>query len=183
MSEYNAQAEKFLKDTDTVFSAKFLEYNKYFPDDKEKRDIYEIRLQRGYRSYTFRFGQSKADSGFKLVVYSRGSAKGKEIKYPWQDDAITQSKGSVVKFKQYCIEKFGSMGNLTIINPVPPSAYSVLAGMTKNDAGIFEDFCSEYGYDTDSIKASKIYDRVLYEWNNLKMLFTDSEIEQMQEIN
>ena len=181
-NEYDAQAEKFLKDTGTIFSAKFLEFNKYFSDDKDKRDIYEITLTRDKRVYTFKFGQSINHSGFKLV-YSSGSAKGKEVKYQWQDDAITQCKGSIEKFKKYCIDKFGSMGNLAIINPVPPSAYSVLACITKYDVGAFEDFCSEFGYDIDSVKAHKMYDAVVEEYKNICILYNDAEIEKLNEIN
>jgi len=62
-SDYDIQAEDFLKKTGTEFSFKFLKHDHYFNDDKEKRDIYKITLKRGERSYTFNFGQSIACSG------------------------------------------------------------------------------------------------------------------------
>lgn len=64
-----------------------------------------------------------------------------------------------------------------------PSSYDVLACITKSDPGTFEDFCSEFGYDTDSRKAVRTYKSVRKEWQNICKLFSDSEIEQLQEIN
>lgn len=63
-----------------------------------------------------------------------------------------------------------------------PTAYDLLACITKNDPGNFEDFCSEFGYDEDSRKAEKIYNSVVEEWENVEDFFTKEEIEQLQEI-
>lgn len=65
----------------------------------------------------------------------------------------------------------------------PPTAYDVLACLTKYPVYSFEDFCSEYGYDTDSRKAYKTYKAVKREWENVDKLFTSEEIELLQEIN
>lgn len=64
-----------------------------------------------------------------------------------------------------------------------PTAYDVLACIQKYDPGTFENFCSDFGYDTDSRSAVKFYKAVRKEWNNVSKLFTESEIEQLQEIN
>lgn len=64
-----------------------------------------------------------------------------------------------------------------------PTPYDVLACLTKYDVGSFENFCSDYGYDTDSRKAYKIYKAVLKEWKNVELLFTPEQLEQLQEIN
>ena len=63
----------------------------------------------------------------------------------------------------------------------PPTPYDVLASITKNDPESFENFCSEYGYDTDSRKALKVYHAVAKEWENVKRLFSDV-MEELQEI-
>lgn len=65
----------------------------------------------------------------------------------------------------------------------PPTAYSVLASMQKYDCGTFSDFCNEFGYDTDSRKAYKIYKAVKREWENVRRLFTEEERERLQEIS
>lgn len=61
-------------------------------------------------------------------------------------------------------------------------AYDVLACLTKDNPGMFSDFCSEYGYDTDSRKAFSIYEDVCEEWNRVSSFFSASEIEEMKEI-
>lgn len=63
-----------------------------------------------------------------------------------------------------------------------PTAYDVLACITKNDPGTFEDFCSEFGYDTDSISASKTYEAVVKEWLKVSRFFTPTELEALQEV-
>lgn len=65
----------------------------------------------------------------------------------------------------------------------PPTAYDVLACLTKSDPGTFEDFCYEMGYDTDSKRAEKTHSAVWAEWTKVNAFFTDDEIEQLQEIN
>ena len=127
-SEYETQAENFLKETKTTFKAKFLKNDFYFPDDKEARDIYKITLKKEGKSYSFKFGQSIAEKG--------------EI----------------------------------------PTAYTVLSGLTKYEPDTFENFCSDFGYDTDSRKAEKTYKAVLKEWENINRLYTPGQIEKMQEI-
>jgi len=63
-----------------------------------------------------------------------------------------------------------------------PTPYDVLACITKYEVSSFENFCSEYGYDTDSRSAYKTYKAVLREWKNLEKLFTLEQIEMLQEI-
>lgn len=73
--------------------------------------------------------------------------------------------------------------NIESSDKIPPSAYDVLAGITKYDPGTFENFCSVYGYDVDSRKAYKTYKSVMREWKNVEKLFTQDEIELLTEIN
>ena len=65
-----------------------------------------------------------------------------------------------------------------------PTAYDVLASVTKYDVGSFEQFCSEFGYEEDSRMAEKTYKAVLKEWDNISRLFnTESDMEKLQAIN
>ena len=43
--------------------------------------------------------------------------------------------------------------------------------ITKADPGTFEDFCSEFGYDTDSRQAEKTYKAVKREWEKVARVF------------
>lgn len=65
-----------------------------------------------------------------------------------------------------------------------PSAYEVLACIS-GDANVpdtFEEFCSEYGYESDSIKALQTFRRCSAFAKRLKSFFTAAELEQLSEI-
>lgn len=64
-----------------------------------------------------------------------------------------------------------------------PTAYDILACMTKFDPGTFENFCSDFGYDEDSRTAEKIYFAAQKEYAQLAKIFTPEQLEEMQEIN
>lgn len=64
-----------------------------------------------------------------------------------------------------------------------PRPYDVITCLTKNDPETFEDFCSNFGYDTDSRKALKTYRAVCKEWEKVSAFFTTQELEKMQDIN
>lgn len=167
-TEYDIQAANFLSATQATITSRFIEHGKHFQDDKEDRDIYEITLQRGTRKYVFKFGQSIANSG-KYIVKDFNP---KMVKV-FNDKVAAHSYA-------------GRIGNYFNVlpnpNQKPPSSYDVLTCLTKSDPGDFENFCSEYGYDTDSRKAKKTYKAVRDEWYNVSKLFSDTEIEQLQEI-
>ena len=132
MNEYEKQAQDFLFKSGTTFKAKYVKHDLYFADDKEPRDIYRITLKRNGETYSFKFGQSIANSDY---------------------------------------------------GKTSPTAYDVLAALTKYDPENFDNFCSEYGYDTDSRKAEKIYKAVQKEYDNIISLFgEDDTIEELRNI-
>jgi hypothetical protein len=181
---YEKQAFDFLAKTKSTLTVKFVEYGKHFDDDKENRDIYEITISRGPRSFTFRFGQSIASSGFKLILTSTG----KEVKYIWQEKAIIEAKGDMKKFRMLAAQALGEgfigvLRGFTVKGPTVPNSYDVLSCMTKYDPGSFEDFCGEYGYDVDSRKAEKTYNLVKREYDELCKIFNDKEMQELGEIN
>jgi len=63
-----------------------------------------------------------------------------------------------------------------------PTMYDVLTCLEKYEVGTFDDFCSNYGYDNDSIKAHKTYKAVAREYKNMLRVFGVEILEQMQEI-
>lgn len=175
ISEYEQQAIDFLTSTQTEFKAEFLRHGKHFNDEKDSRDIYKITLKRGTRVYSFEFGQSLANGRkFKdrinnRVYFQNGKSEDGRYTYLYPE-----------KFPKTKKDEFGS--DFKIIEGTPPTAYDVLTCLQKYDVGTFENFCSEFGYDTDSRKAEKVYKAVVDEYNNLRILFSDSELEQLQEI-
>mgnify|MGYP006921432348 CR=1 FL=1 len=171
-TDYQKQAIDFLQSTNTEFKAEFLRNGKHFNDDKEVRDIYKITLKRGTRQYSFNFGQSIINSKYYL-----------DIKIPARTYTLSGSNRTG-NYKINDIEKYKSGGNLLkLVKGEIPTAYDVLACLTKYDPGTFEDFCGEFGYDADSKKAEKTYNAVREEWLNITRLFTDDEISQLAEIS
>jgi hypothetical protein len=63
----------------------------------------------------------------------------------------------------------------------PPTMYDILTCLEKYGYNSFHDFCYEYGYNEDSIKALKTYKAVQREFNGVNRLFSDI-LEQLQEI-
>ena len=62
-----------------------------------------------------------------------------------------------------------------------PNLYDVLTCLTKYDPYSFETFCGDFGYNSDSRKAEKIYKAVCKEWQAVERLFGDC-LDELQEI-
>ena len=60
MNEYEKQAQDFLESTGTELTVEYEGYRKYFPNDKEKRAVFEFILCRAGNQYIGTFGQSIA---------------------------------------------------------------------------------------------------------------------------
>ena len=174
-SLYDEAAEKFAQVINLEFKCEFLKNDKHFEDDKETRDIYTITLIRKTRKYVFQFGQSIIDSQYYQDV------RFKERTYTLTGKCRTgnYSIGDIEKYNK----SNGILPSLKLVKGKEPSLYSVLDCLTKYNPGTFEDFCSESCYDTDSKKAEKIYNAVKDEWMNVQALFSDDELEILQEIN
>ena len=65
---------------------------------------------------------------------------------------------------------------------IEPTAYDVLACLQKYDVGTFKDFCDDFGYDNDSIKALKTYKAVVSEYNHVINMFSDV-MDKLEEFN
>jgi hypothetical protein len=154
--DYHKQATDFLEKTNTTFEAKWIELSKHFDGDETERDIYWITLTRGSRSYSFRFGQSIKKS---LTV----------DKIPWEQ------RQNVHMVKRWM--------DANASKRIAPTAYDVLACLTKYDPGTLENFCLDWGYDIDSKKAEKTYLAVKDEFLQLSRLFSDDELTELSEIN
>lgn len=176
-SEYDIQAEKFLSDSKITFSAVFLFHGPHSEGDKDFRDVYQVLLTRGDKPpLSIQFGQSIADSS-QYVVGCAPVNMGRHIhvsKSQFEAALPSHLPNNLVLNRGYTVKR----------NKVSaPTAYAMLACLTKYDPGTFEDFCSEYGYDTDSRKAEKTYFAVQEEWKKVRSFFTSEELESLREIN
>ncbi len=150
-----------------------VEHRKHFLDDTDSRDVYNVTLKRGSRSYTFDFGQSINCSG-KYIGHKRLCLNNfKQYLFSEEDIKKWKLDGWWCK-KTYEIKK----------NPnyKEPGFYDILCCLTKYDPGDFNNFCDDYGYSNDSIKALKTYEAVTTEFVAMQSLFSDEELELLTEI-
>jgi hypothetical protein len=89
MNEYQKQAMQFAKKYNVKLFVLGVEYGKHFPDDKQDRYIFEMMLQRGQKSYIFKFGQSIADGAKEPTMY---------------DVLACMQKSDVGTFEDFCRE-------------------------------------------------------------------------------
>lgn len=104
---------------------------------------------------------------------------------PYFDDNATRDVYTVTLTRNSKIYNFEFGQSITDSfpnKPKPPTAYDVFSTIVKNDPGTFEEFCSEYDYDTDSITAHKVYIAVMSQWKNLTRMFNETEMLDLQEI-
>jgi hypothetical protein len=159
--DYNKQAKDFCDKHNVQIEVNYLKTDKYFIDDKNKRDIYNIAIIRnssdnyGTKRYDFQFGDSISNT-----------EKNQEKVRSLQDGRykITGRRKQIIK----------------------PCEYDILACLTKYDIGDFDDFCSEFGYEfsteREMIKIKNIYFAVSDEVKNVHRMFFDimEELEEIQ---
>ena len=190
INEYEKQANSFLEKTGTTFKAVFSKHGKHFSDDKEDRDIYDITLTRGERVYPFKFGQSIAESGLRLF-YAGNNKRTAHKPFIVPDTirkscriakTVEQKRRATSHFREWFKKEHFTLSGMKYDFGKVPNAYDVLSCLTKSPPGSFSDFCGDYGYEEDSIKAEKTYKTVVLEYDNLKMLYSNLELEEMSEI-
>jgi hypothetical protein len=174
-TDYQQNAKDFLKRLNIEFKCEFVKHDFHFPGDKEKRDIYKITLTRGGRIAAFEFGNSIANSGFYYT-------KGRRI-IEIDRKHLDKTPGQLVAMIRNQDFDFNNNGKSDKIHiPTQPTEYNLLACLQKYDVGTFEDFCNEFGYDTDSRTAEKTYDDVKEEYLKVCSIFSPDEMNELQEI-
>ncbi len=196
-NDYEGQAQEFLDRTDATCKAEFLRFGPHFNEDEDhKRDIYRVTLSRGEREYSFEFGQSTDASGYwaayswktekKLSRLNKLTPRGVEIMTHIEKEnaraANATKTGGTIRSPQAVNLGFDSVGIRRNPEYAKPSPYDVLACLQKYHPGTFGDFCADFGYDTDSRRGEKTYKAVVEEVQGLERLFSDAEMELMQEI-
>ena len=173
LTKYDKQAQEFTEKTGLIIHVSYCGHYKRFEDAKHISSQWRIKFSRkGKMEFWFDFSQSCHDS------FSKTDGAGFRRKPLDPKD-----------FHYFAIKEILEIGATEHSLPVtlhwertPPSDYSILACLTKYDPGTFEDFCSSFGYDTDSRKAEKTYFAVQKEYQNLRGMFSEAELENMAEI-
>ena len=169
MNEYTKQATDFLKKANATMNIEFvgLAFNKDWKE-RERRNLYKITLSTPRGSLVFDFWDSIHNTEITQLSLEAYTEK----HYKRRLDSLSYPEK--VKAQKELKEKKAA---------AIPTAYDVLACMTKYDPGTFENFCSEFGYDEDSRTAERIYFATQKEYAQLAKIFTPEQLEETQEIN
>ena len=182
-SEYDIQASDFLKKTGATITSVYTGHRPYWDDEKEFRATYMVTITReGRPAMAFPFGQSMIESwSYTKRGEWAGFGKGKEVSF--QDKGNNDRR--VMHAKQSGNEViFDARGYRYTLSKQEkaPSAYTIITCLTKHDPGTFQDFCDNFGYDTDSRKAETTYHAVMKGYSDLSKIFSMEELEEMAEI-
>nr|WP_298657219.1 hypothetical protein [uncultured Flavobacterium sp.] len=107
----------------------------------------------------------------KYIDYAPHFADDKKSRHRFSVTLKRHGKRMTIKF-----------GQSIAVGAQEPSLYDVLSCVQKHEVGTFENFCGDFGYDTDSRTAHRTYLAVQREFNKVNRLFSDC-IEELQEIN
>lgn len=176
-TDYNQQALDFLKSTDATITFKYAGLKKHFSDDDEPRDCWKFTISRpGRPSYTGNFGQSLNDRDIASWNATRGIGTNGGALDAWVPYEQRNQRTTVWKQRL----KIGQTSNLRKVKP--PTEYDILSCVASCDPGTFEDFCADFGYSDDSIKAKATWEAVRAEYLGICQLFDHAERERLQEI-
>lgn len=158
MSEYEAQAINFLKECNATLTVAFSHVGKNeLWGDEDLREIYHFTITTPRGSYTSLFYDS-------VYNYQQKIKAEKVLKeHAWFIDIENNSQAVIAKKHT-------------------PNAYDILSCLDGYMPSTFEDFCSEFGYDTDSIRALKTYIECQKQYDGLRKIFTSEQLEKLNEI-
>jgi hypothetical protein len=114
--------------------------------------------------------------------------RGKDKKPLWAKDGqeygqhykIGLYRGEAGHVKSVYFDFWGSVNDK--IEGKRPTAYDFLACIQKYPILSFDEFCSDFGYDNDSISAMESYKAVLKEYAKVSSIFNGKELEELQKI-
>lgn len=168
MSKYVKQAQNFLKRAGATMEIKFIgrSINRNWDDNVRNFYVFTIETPRGEMRGEFWDSIYNTEiSSMTKEDYAKRRFK-REYQYLTSNEQLTTRKELAWKQQQ-----------------TVPTEYDILACLTKDDPGVFSDFCLEYGYSDDSIKAQNIYFAVQKEWSDLRRIFTNEQLEELAEIS
>lgn len=198
MNEYEQQANDFLKATGAKIAAVYTGHRPHFEGEKEFRATYMITITRDNKpAMAFPFGQSLVNSWkflatsgksqFGMMKAISGSQlEGHDLLQVFNKTVCSGDDSNGGHGCYSVIRSSGAYGRRDVQikkAEVVPTAYDILACMTKYDLGTFSDFCSDFGYDEDSRKAETVYQAVRKEYQDLARIFSSDELEEMSEIS
>ena len=197
--KYQEQAAKFLELTGSSIRWTFVGYRDYWTNsdydrsqDLKKRKTREpvfcwkwsiVRTTPSNRAYSGSFGNSVNNVWDSCLGIGHPMTKTLHLAEQLKSVTDTIKPDGTFKPKDKAVERNNTFyGDGIRVNIPHPTAYDLLACLQKSDPGSFENFCPEFGYDSDSRTAERTYKAVKEEFQGLERLFTDDEIQALQAI-
>jgi hypothetical protein len=166
MTDYQAQAKQFLKDCNATMEIKYL--CKSFPKwDSNLHNCYWFTITTPKGSYDSKFYDSLHNTEISEMT-AEDFAK-KKYKAHYQDLTMFHKRNVSRELK-------------SLKANAKPTEYDVLACVEKYSYDSFSDFCSEFGFSTDSISARERFLACGEEYTGLRRIFTDEQMEKLREI-
>jgi len=184
-NQYHAQAEEFLASTGTKVAFEYLGHDSRMLGVAVPTAHFRVTVERAGRSpWVLDFSDSQHDS-YEWAKDDRalpkwgprpqsvyGKVETTSRRTPDDAERGAARTGTGVEWAGYRVRQ-----------RVPqPHAYDLLACIQKSDPGSFTDFCSDFGYSNDSTRARDTFIAVVEEWQNVKRMFSEAEIERLGEI-
>jgi hypothetical protein len=174
MSEYTEKAEKFLAAHGLEFRAVLVgdDCPKFCEDAQVGRDMDKVNT----------FPRKSHIHGKHYRCTVSGEGRGHVAYDFWNSYADEEANHKRTR----PMNQYDTMQEFMKARKAPnqePTAYDLLACIEKNERGTFKDFCADFGYSDDSMKAFDVYRAVQEEYSKTRRFFTAAELEEMQEIN
>lgn len=168
MNEYQKQAKDFLQKANASMSIRLVgkAFNQDW-DEKVLRNLYNIEIKTPRGTMLCNFWDSIRDT--EMLSMTEKEFTRKMFKCEYRDltpEERSQAHDEFVRKRKDAV----------------PTEYDVLACLTKCDPGTFRDFCLDYGFDSDPVRAVKTYFAVQEEYDNLCKIFTREQLEELAEI-
>ena len=130
----------------------------------------------------------KTDTTLEIKQVSRFFVGRKQTDFstcpPWDDDKHSHGDKYLVRLtrgsRSYSFDFWNSKADKD--KGIKPCVYDVLACIDSSCPETFKEFCSEYGYDTDSILTEKTFRAAQDQVKGLMSLFNDKEMKMLREI-
>lgn len=170
MTEYQAQAKSFLANCKATMEINFVgrEIPSHWLGETKPHNKYQFTITTPKGKYTSYFLDSLYNTEVSEMTADDLACKRYKARYDvLRGYERTNVLRELRKLKENAI----------------PTEYDILAAVEKYSYDSFSDFCSEFGYSTDSISARETFLACGEEYAGLRRIFTEEQMEMLREIN
>lgn len=168
MTDYVKTAKEFLKEAAAEVETKYLGVDKPNWDPNNYHDKYEFTIKTSRGSMSDMFYDSVRATEVHLMTVEDYCKK--YLKMHYNSLTIPEQTRAHKNLKELKQE-----------NAV--SEYDILSCLEKYPCGTFQEWCRNFGYSDDSIKALNTYQACAKQYEALSKVFTQEQLEKLREIN